>query len=54
MEDSFVEISNDDSLMMKKDCMMNILSSTAVKVDSFAEHLEFMFTEKTSNHYCSN
>ncbi len=34
--------------MMNEDYMMDIFSSIAIKVDPFAEYLEFMFTEKQS------
>ena len=48
MEDRFEEISSDGSLMMNEDYMMDMFSSIAIKVDPFAEYLEFMFTEKQS------
>ena len=48
MEDRFEEISSDGSLMMNEDYMMDMFSSIAINVDPFAEHLEFMFTEKQS------
>ena len=48
MEDRFEEISKEGYLMMNEDYMMVMFSSIAIKVDPFAEYLEFMFTEKQS------
>ena len=46
MEDRFEEISNNGSLMMNEDYMMDMFSSISIKVDPFTYCLEFMFTEK--------
>ena len=48
IEDRFEEISENGSLMLNEDYMMDMFSSIAIKVDPFAEYLEFMFTEKQS------
>ena len=46
MEDRIEEISNNGSLMMNEDYMMDMFSSISIKVDPFTYCLEFMFTEK--------
>ncbi len=46
MEDRFEEISKDGTLLLNEDYMMDMFSDFADKVDSFADCLQFMFTEK--------
>ena len=48
MEDRYEEISSDGTLILNEDYMMDMLSLIAVKVDPFADYLEFLFTKKQS------
>ena len=49
LEDAFIKISSDGTLLLDEDFVMNIFSDIVDEVEPFDKYLHFMFNEKSSN-----
>jgi len=49
LEDAFIKISCDGTLLLDEDFVMNIFSDIVDEVEPFDKYLNFMFNEKSSN-----